>query len=171
MLPGLLSMSVDLGFQEPWWVTCPSGSAHSWVSPVLPLLPAPPCVPDTSVLGASPSLDPGSIFPPLWSQFVSLLTCISISQTRLKHDFDFQGGHLLSYRASPDAGGPSQTPSERNPALLSLVPAGAWKACRLSHILDPTPRPLTTGLPHFPWTRVQEAFTLTPRLNSLHFKF
>ena len=166
MLSGLLSMSVDLRFQEPWWVTCPSGSAHSWVSPVLPFLPAPPCVPDASVLGGAPSLDPGSIFPPLRSVF-HLLTRISISQTRLRHDFDFQGGHLLSYRASPDAAGPSQTRSERNPALLSRVPAGAWKACPLSHTLDPTPRPLTTGLPRFPWARVQEAFTHTPKLNSL----
>ena len=27
-----------------------------------------------------------------------------------------------------DAGGPTLTPSDKNPALLSLVPAGAWKA-------------------------------------------
>lgn len=91
ILSGLLSMSVDLRFQEPWWVTCPSGSAHSWVSPVLPFLPAPPCVPDASVLGAAPSLDPGSVFPPLRSVF-HLLTRISISQTRLRRDFDFKVG-------------------------------------------------------------------------------
>ena len=116
---------------------------------------------------AIPSLDPGSVLPPLWSPLVHLLTHLSISQTWLKHDFDFQGGHSLSYRASPDAAGPTQTPSKRNPALLSLVPAGAWKACPLSHTLDPTPRPLTIGLPHFPWAQVQDAFTHTPRFNSL----
>ena len=42
--------------------------------------------------------------------------------------FDFRGGHSLSYRAPADAGGPTLTPSDKNPALLSLVPAGAWKA-------------------------------------------
>ena len=43
---------------------------------------------------------------------VHLLTHLSISQTRLTHDFDFQGGHSLSYRASPDAAAPTQTPSK-----------------------------------------------------------
>ena len=96
---------------------------------------------------------------------VHLLTHLSISQTRLTHDFDFQGGHSLSYRASPDAAAPTQTPSKRNPALLSLVPAGAWKACPLSHTLDPTPRPLTIGLP----PRLESSNPLLTHPGSTHF--
>ena len=159
-------MSIDLGFQEPRWVAYPLALHTPRSTPSsLSSLPA-PCVLDASVLVPSLpwTLDLFCLHSGLlWFTY----SHISASLTRLKHDFDFRGGHSLSYRASPDAAGPTQTPSKRNPALLSLVPAGAWKAFPLSHTLDPTPRPLTIGLPHFPWAQVQEAFTHTPRFNSL----
>ena len=128
ILSGLLSMSIDLGFQEPRWVAYPLALHTPRSTPSsLSSLPA-PCVLDASVLVPSLpwTLDLFCLHSGL--SLVHLLTHLSISQTRLMHDFDFQGGHSLSYRASPDAAGPTQTPSKRNPALLSLVPAGAWKA-------------------------------------------
>ena len=117
-----------------------------------PCPPFPPC-PSLCSRRFCPRRRP---FPGPWIRFPSTEVCVSPTHT-YQHLPDaveawlwLQGGHSLSYRASPDAAGPSQTRSERNPALLSQVPAGAWKACPLSHTLDPTPRPLTIGLPSLP---------------------
>jgi len=55
----------------------------------------------------------------------------------------------------PEAGGPNQTPSESNPALLSLVPAGTWKSCPLVLHSRPYPKPF----PHFPRAGVQEPYS------------
>ena len=138
-------------------------SKNSGGDPTLLALQVPRSTPSTlSSLSVPRVLDASVLMPSLpWTldlfclhsglSLVCLLTHLSISQTRLKHDFDFRGGHSLSYTAPPDAGGPTLTPSDKNPALLSLVPAGALKACPLSHTLDPTPRPLASALRHFPW--------------------
>lgn len=55
----------------------------------------------------------------------------------------------------PEAGGPNQSPSESNPALLSLVPAGTWKPCPLVLHSRPYPKPF----PHFPRAGVQEPYS------------
>ena len=90
----------------------------------------------------------------MWPQF-HLLTHFTISQTPWRNvwrphvDIHFPAG------LPPDAGGPNQTPSESNPALLSLVPAGTWKPCPLVLHSRPYPKPF----PYFPRAGVQEPYS------------
>ena len=90
----------------------------------------------------------------MWPQF-HLLTHFTISQTPWRNvwrphvDIHFPAG------LPPHAGGPNQTPSESNPALLSLVPAGTWKPCPLVLHSRPYPKPF----PYFPRAGVQEPYS------------